>query len=82
MKLTCSIAFPAPGFACPRGRSYLGWPRLVTHFQGAILLGLALVISFKDLGLPLFRRGLDPSPWSVSLRSKREGVFQWLAALL
>jgi hypothetical protein len=57
MKLTCSIAFPAPGLACPRGRSYLGWLRLVSHFQGALLLGLALVMSFKDRGLPLFRRG-------------------------
>jgi hypothetical protein len=28
---------------------------LVTHFQGA-LLGLALVMSFKERGLPLFRR--------------------------
>jgi hypothetical protein len=48
---------PAPTFACPQGRSYLGRPRLVTHFQGALLLGLALMMSFKDRGLPLFRRG-------------------------
>ena len=48
---------PAPGFACPRGRSYLDWPRLVTHFQGALLLGLALMMSFKDRGLPIFLRG-------------------------
>ena len=47
---------PAPGFACPRGWSYLGRPRLVSHFQGA-LLGLALMMSFKDRGLPVFRRG-------------------------
>jgi hypothetical protein len=47
---------PAPGFAYSRGRSYLGRPRLVSHFQGA-LLGLALVMSFKDRGVPVFQRG-------------------------
>jgi hypothetical protein len=52
---------PAPGFACPRGRSYLGRPRLVSHFQGALLLGLALVMSFKDRDAPVFQRGRDSS---------------------
>jgi hypothetical protein len=45
---------PAP--VCPRGQPYLARPRSVGHFQGA-LLGLALVMSFKDRGLPVFRRG-------------------------
>jgi hypothetical protein len=30
---------------------------LVTHFQGALLLGLTLMMSFKDRGIPVFRRG-------------------------
>ena len=40
---------------CPRGRPYLGG-RSVSHFQGA-LLGLALMMSFKDRGVPVLRRG-------------------------
>jgi hypothetical protein len=45
---------PAP--VCPRGRPYLARPRSVGHFQGA-LLGLALMMSFEDRGVPVLQGG-------------------------
>jgi hypothetical protein len=47
---------PVPDFACPRGRSYLGRPRSESHIQIA-LLGLALLMSFKDRGVPVIHEG-------------------------
>ena len=46
---------PAP--VCPRGRPYLARPCSVGHFQGA-LLGLALMMSFKDRSVPVLEGGL------------------------
>jgi len=43
---------PAP--VCPRGRPYLARPRSGSHFQGALL---ALMMSFKDRGAPVFQGG-------------------------